>query len=125
MSDLLNYIKEENQKTREWVNEDPENRFAGYLTEDLDHWYEHGIYTVYEFKCNNLIEYISDAYKEINGFRPRHMRLHNMSLELLEEVANDLSNQIKKENEYEEEVIVNLCKEFSCTEDDLKRWEVI
>ena len=47
---LSAHLKADNDKTRAWVSEDPENRFAGLLSEDVQHWAEYGIYTIQELQ---------------------------------------------------------------------------
>ena len=42
---LAEYIAALNKCTTDWVNEKPEDRFAGLLTDDLDHWKEYNITT--------------------------------------------------------------------------------
>jgi len=44
---LAEYLTALNNITKEWVAEDPENRWAGLLTEDLDHWAEYEITTAW------------------------------------------------------------------------------
>jgi hypothetical protein len=72
MNELVAHIKAENAKTAAWVAEDPENRWAGYVVEDLAHWAEYDIYTVAEYEQYMLDVSYSDLYKEIYGVRPRY-----------------------------------------------------
>lgn len=51
MENLIEHIKAENEKTRLWVNESPETRFASLFTENPRHWREMGIESVEQFKA--------------------------------------------------------------------------
>ena len=125
MSELLNHIKAENEKTLAWVNESPETRFASFLSEDLNHWSGYGIHTVEDFKRDSLISYISDTYKDIHGIRPRWMNLNEMSLAALEHEAENLTKEMVSVIDEHDTTVKNLCEQFNCTEEDLIRWEVI
>lgn len=48
-----------------------------------------------------LISYISDAFKDLNGSRPRFLDTDRMTTEDLREYANNLSNRIDAEIEEE------------------------
>jgi hypothetical protein len=72
MNELVAHIKAENAKTAAWVAEDPENRWAGYVVEDLAHWAEYNIHTVAEYEQYMLDVSYSDLYKEVYGVRPRY-----------------------------------------------------
>lgn len=71
--ELADYIKAENDKTRAWVAEDPENRWATTWVEDLSFWAEMGITTVEAFRLSTAIQAYSDTYKEMYNIRPRWM----------------------------------------------------
>jgi len=68
---LLEKIQAMNAEKIAWVNEDPSNRCAGLLTEDLQHWEEYEVYTLedleYYFECSRY----SELHKSVHGFRPR------------------------------------------------------
>ena len=89
---LLELLQERNAKTRAWVAEDPENRWAGTLTEDLSHWEEYGVTTVEEFERYELETTIWEAYKDAYGVRPRHMDFKSMTIEELRQEADFLCN---------------------------------
>lgn len=72
MNELLAHINAENAKTEAWVAEDPENRWAGLITNDMKHWADYGIHTVAEYEQYMLDMSYSDLYKEIYGVRPRY-----------------------------------------------------
>lgn len=76
------YVDAENARTRAWVAEDPENRWAGELV--CDEGWTTGLDAA---RCLAISE-LSDAFKEANGVRPRHYNLDAMSLDEIEaEVA--------------------------------------
>jgi len=80
---LIDYIKAENEKTKEWLAAGP-GRAAGLWCEDEKHWAEYNVFTVEDFKRYILVCDIWDGFKEKNGVRPRHLDLDNMSMEELE-----------------------------------------
>jgi hypothetical protein len=51
MNEVVARINEMNAESAAWVAEDPENRFAGELTNDPAHWAEYGITTVAELEA--------------------------------------------------------------------------
>lgn len=81
---LQAHIQAENAKTEAWIAEDPENRFAGIITDDLDHWAGYGVKSVDQYERYMLEMELWDAYKEVNGYRPRHMDMSSMSVEELQ-----------------------------------------
>lgn len=91
-------LRKRNAKAEAWVAEDPDNRWAGTLTEDLAHWAEYGVTTADELERHLLVGEIWDSYKDLNGIRPRHMDLNSMSVEQLRKVAANLSLELQTEN---------------------------
>ena len=102
MKDLMEHIKAENERTRQWVADDPKNRFASTWTEDEDHWREYGVETVEQFKRSNLVESLWDLYKEINGIRPRHIDFDSMTNEELGVMEDQLCEEMKAISEQED-----------------------
>lgn len=108
MSDitLAQYLRSLNAKTEAWIAEDPTNRWAGLIVEDLSHWAEMGIHTVAQFKRYDLETLVWDMYKDAMGFRPRHIDFSSMTDEELQSEADSLgrmiSRQIEEEKEWEE-----------------------
>jgi hypothetical protein len=88
-----------NAKTLAWIAEDPANRWAGLLTEDLTHWAEMGIHTVADFERYELETLVWDMYKDATGIRPRHLNLKSMSLEELQDLVNYCGRQIEAQIE--------------------------
>ncbi len=70
--ELLAYLQELNEKSRQWVAEDSKNRWAGILCEDLNHWAEYGIVTVEQLKASFDADYEKEkrknAYDELAGY---------------------------------------------------------
>lgn len=50
MKTLAEHLAEQNARDRAWAAEDPKNRWASQITEDLAYWAEVGITTVEEFE---------------------------------------------------------------------------
>ena len=128
-AELIKYVKEQNEKTRVWVNADPENRLAGYHPEDIEFYHDMGIYTLEDLKRSQTISHISDGYKDVYGCRPRFMNFNEMSLDelqtMLDSVNYSIDRQVKMEQKQEamdQEIYENLCNDFGCSMDDLKRW---
>ena len=69
---------------------------------DPAHWEEYGITTIEGYERHCLISSISDGYKETHGFRPRFMRLGEMSLEELRKTEQDIYDEMREESEREE-----------------------
>lgn len=43
-----------------------------------------------------LHQYISDAFKDVNGFRPRHFDCVNMPMDDLRKLADDLEDEVQR-----------------------------
>ena len=130
--DLLNHITKKNNEIEAWVNKDPKNRWAGLITDDLDHWASYGIYDVagYEryISANTLYEVYSDKYSKSYA---RGMDFFSMSQEKLDELWTEIEEEEKKKEErrnlQQAENLVNnklLAESLGVTIEDLERWEV-
>ena len=106
---LAEYIAARNAETLAWIAEDPDNRWAGLIVDDLAFWAEQGILTVKDFERHNLICTIWDLFKDVTGCRPRHMDFESMSNEELEReidlLGRMLEDEIKRDEEWEAEMI--------------------
>lgn len=100
---LAQYLADRNAATLAWIAEDPDNRWAGLITEDLSHWAEMGIYTVAQFERYDLETLVWEMYKDATGFRPRHLDLKAMSDEELRKEADYLGRQIERQIEADKE----------------------
>jgi len=98
---LLEKLQELNAEKRAWVAEDPDNRWTGMYTEDLEHWAEMGVVTVEDFERYELETFIWDAFKDAYGCRPRHMDFKSMTLEELETEADRISAAAQEQFEFE------------------------
>lgn len=83
MNDLVTHIQNLNAKTQAWINEDPKNRFATKLVEDLAHWAGYGVETVDQFDHFMAASDVYEVTKERYGYRPDWNRLMAMSTEEL------------------------------------------
>lgn len=68
-SELAEYIRAENAKTRAWVAADPENRFASTWVEDMAHWTEDGIFTIAQFQHRHLVAEAWECHRDAYGYR--------------------------------------------------------
>ena len=104
-NELAQYIAKRNAETLAWIAEDPDNRWAGLIVDDLAFWAEQGILTVKDFNRHNLECTIWDLYRDVFGTRPRHMDFKSMSYEELERecdlLGKMLENEIKREEEWQ------------------------
>jgi hypothetical protein len=98
---LAEYLAEKNAKAAAWVAEDPDNRWAGTLTEDLAHWAEYGVTTADELERHLLVGEIWDIYKSINGIRPRWINFNEMSDAELREMRDSLIDEGREQREME------------------------
>lgn len=94
---LAEHLAARNAEIRAWVAEDPENRWAGLLTEDLAHWAECGVYTLEQFERYELENLVWEMYKDAMGFRPRHMDFKSMTDEELRAEVDSLSRMIERQ----------------------------
>ena len=89
---LLELLESKNAKSAAWVAEDPENRWAGMITTDLDHWAEYGVYTGEDYERYELETYIYEGHKDAFGVKGRHYDFSSMSMDDLREEADYISN---------------------------------
>lgn len=111
MLTLAEHLHNMNAKTRAWVAEDPANRWAGLIVEDLEHWAEQGITTVAQFERYEMETSIWELFKEVHGFRPRHYDFKSMSDAELTRMYDGLLENMRLENEREAEYIAH-CREL-------------
>jgi hypothetical protein len=100
---LAELLAAKNAATLAWIAEDPDNRWAGLLVEDLSFWAEMGVHTVEDYERHNLETLIWDMYKDVTGSRPRHMDLKSMSLEELRKEADYLGGCVEEAIRADEE----------------------
>ena len=102
MTELEQHIRAKNDKTRAWVAEDPDNRWAMLPVEDAAHWAEYGVHTVAEYELFNARAELWDVYKDIHGIRPRWMGVWDMPLEAVQAELESLYAEARAEREAEE-----------------------
>lgn len=113
---LAAHLRSLNAKTEAWVAEDPDNRWAGLLVEDLAHWAEMGVHTVAQFERYEMETSIWDLYKEVNGFRPRHIDFKAMSDEELKREYDYLLREMEQQSVREAEYIEH-CREIEAEQE--------
>lgn len=101
---LAEFLAAKNAETLAWIAEDPDNRWAGLIVEDLAHWAEQGVLTVRDFQRHDLICTIWDLYRDVTGMRPRHMDFDSMSFEELEAEVASLWRMAEADAEREAEM---------------------
>ena len=109
--ELLDYIREENQKTRKWV-EEAEGRWASTMVEEASFWEENEVYTIADFERWSLLCIMSDLHKEAYGVRARGYDFDSMSNEELSALADEWSAVAQREAELERERTDTLVEEF-------------
>lgn len=91
---LMNYIKKYNESARKYNEENKSNgSWKGLMLEDEKYWIEDGIFTLRDLVRQNLIDYIWDEFKSVNGIRPRFMDFSKMGIRELRKEANYLMKE--------------------------------
>jgi len=91
-----------NAATLAWVAEDPDNRFAMTLVEDLAHWAEMGVTTAEELDHYLLVSEVYEGTREAWGYKPSWSALMAESTEDLQRMADSNASFILSELEREE-----------------------
>jgi hypothetical protein len=91
---LAEHLAALNAEKLAWIAEDPDNRWTGLYVEELDFWAEMGVTTVAEFKRHENETLFWEMYKEVVGFRPRHIDVKSMSDAELEDYLDYLGKQM-------------------------------
>ena len=99
MQELINHIKAENAKTQAWIDEDPDNRWAGMIVEDPEHWKRMGVTTVEQYEHYMMSMTIYDLYKEVHGIRPRWYDFDSMSYEEMKKLYDGLLEELESQQE--------------------------
>jgi len=79
---------------------------------DPAHWAEYGVYTVAQYERYGLEQDVWELYKDVHGFRPRHMDMKSMSDAELESERDSLIRQSEIEQAREEEDKARAVEEF-------------
>jgi hypothetical protein len=103
MTTLLQHIESLNAKADLLMEQEPGLWMSKY-TDDMSHWADQGIYTVEDFRRNELINGISDASKDLNGCRLR-LNWDVMSINELQDAYDSLCNALNRVFEEEQEAL--------------------
>jgi hypothetical protein len=76
--ELLSEIKRMNARSRAWVAEDPKNRWAGILTEDIAYWAKSGIVSVADFDEMERLEAAKEARKASYNYDDVALESHTL-----------------------------------------------
>jgi hypothetical protein len=98
---LLQHLESLNAQAQKWMDDNP-GSWSSMWTLDLTHWAEMGVYTVEDFKRNQLINGISDASKDLYGCRMR-LAWDEMSIEQMETTYENICRQLREQYEMEKE----------------------
>ena len=96
---LLQHIESLNAQADLLMEQEP-GLWMSHYTDDMSHWADMGVYTVEDFKRNQLINGISDASKDLYGCRLR-LAWDEMSIEDMEATYDNICAQLNAQ--YEEE----------------------
>jgi len=100
MTTLLQHIESINARADILMQQEP-GTVVFKLTDDLSHWHDQGIYTVEDFRRNELINGISDASKDLYGCRLR-LNWDEMSIEQLQSTYDNICRQLNEQFEEEQ-----------------------
>ena len=100
MTTLLQHIESLNAHADLMMEQEPGLWMSKY-TDDMSHWYDMGIYTVEDFRRNELINGISDASKDLYGCRLR-LNWDEMSIEDMEATYDNICSQLRIQFEEEQ-----------------------
>jgi len=122
---LQAHIEAENAR---WVQQCQANGATFYTTtvSDPEHWEAYGITTIEQYKRYSLEMSIWDTYKDVHGFRPRHLKLSEMSMEELGKLEDELVREGREQREEEQraerEEIERIMEAGAPDEDTARRW---
>lgn len=92
-------LRQRNAKAEAWVAEDPDNRWAMTLTEDLAHWAGYGVTDAESLEHYLLASEVYDAHKDAYGFKPSWARVDALSNDELREYSDRLCAVIAEQHE--------------------------
>ena len=90
INELVAHIQKRNAATLAWVAEDPNNRWAGTLVEEPEHWARYGVTTPDQFEHYMAATDYYESYKSRYGIRPNWASVNAMSTEQLVEAMKNL-----------------------------------
>ena len=97
---LLQHIESLNAQADLMMEQEPGLWMSKY-TDDMSHWADMGVYTVEDFKRNELINGISDASKDLYGCRLR-LDWDEMTIEQMESTYENICAQLRIQFEEEQ-----------------------
>lgn len=100
---LAEYLANRNAAKRAWVAEDPKNRWAMYIVEDLEHWKSYGVETVAQFEHYMAVATVCDFHKDVWGYKPSWAHLQSLSLQELEGMIEQLKKDAEAQREARED----------------------
>ena len=100
MTTLLQHIEALNAKADLLMEQEPGLWMSKY-TDDMSHWADMGVYTVEDFRRNELINGISDASKDLYGCRLR-LDWDEMTIEQMESTYENICAQLRIQFEEEQ-----------------------
>ena len=101
MTTLLQHIESLNAKADIMMEQEP-GLWMSHYTDDMSYWADMGVYTVEDFKRNQLINGISDASKDLYGCRMR-LDWDEMTIEQMEATYENICRQLREQFEMEQE----------------------
>ncbi len=100
MQTLIQLLEARKAKTLAWIAEDPDNRWASYPVQELEHWHGYGIHTAEQFVAYEMRAQLYDLYKDVHGVRPRHLNMEKMSDEEIQLETDSLFAAMDEEEEH-------------------------
>ena len=100
MTTLLQHIESLNAQADLMMEQEPGLWMSKY-TDDMSYWADMGVYTVEDFRRNELINGISDASKDLYGCRLR-LDWDEMSIEDMEATYENICAQLRIQFEEEQ-----------------------
>jgi hypothetical protein len=96
-NELLVHLIEIGKRTKSWVDEDPQNRWATTPTTDLEYWAKNGIVTVSDYEHYNLVCTVFELTRSAFGYKPSWDGLNSMSDADLKKEADFLSKECQRQ----------------------------
>jgi len=100
--ELISFIENSNASSQAWMAAGP-GRWAGMLDVTPEYWAEQSIFTVEDFRRDELKTNIWETYKEVNGIRPRWMDMDSMSTQELQDTMDRLDVEAEEEYKRDQE----------------------
>ena len=102
MKTLAERLAEIAQKSLDWIAEDPENRGAGIITQDLDHWKEYDIHTASQLDHYLLVSDVFEMTRDLYHYKRDWSKLNAMTDAELSQEIDDMHEGYKQDLAIEE-----------------------